>query len=128
MPTTETGTAISGMMDARQVCRKRITTRTTRKHGLEERALHRADRLAHKDGRIPDHLIGDTRGKACGQLLKLAVNRIGNAKRVGAGRQEDAGRCRVLVALENPHRVVASPKFDPCDVGQDGPPGRLLRS
>src|SRR5512145_2940444 len=29
VPTTETGTASSGMMDARQVCRNRITTSTT---------------------------------------------------------------------------------------------------
>src|SRR5580693_8912942 len=29
VPTTETGTAMSGMMDARQVCRNRITTSTT---------------------------------------------------------------------------------------------------
>src|SRR6202034_1398606 len=30
VPTTETGTAISGIMDARQVCRNRMTTSTTR--------------------------------------------------------------------------------------------------
>ena len=30
MPTIETGTASSGMIDARQVCRNRITTSTTR--------------------------------------------------------------------------------------------------
>ena len=30
VPTTDTGTAISGMTEARQVCRNRITTRTTR--------------------------------------------------------------------------------------------------
>ncbi|MNV88890.1 hypothetical protein D3C71_1831330 [compost metagenome] len=30
MPTTDTGTASSGMMDARQVCRNKITTSTTR--------------------------------------------------------------------------------------------------
>ena len=29
VPTTDTGTASSGMMDARQVCRNRITTSTT---------------------------------------------------------------------------------------------------
>jgi len=29
VPTTETGTAISGMIEARQVCRNRITTSTT---------------------------------------------------------------------------------------------------
>ena len=29
MPTIDTGTATSGMMEARQVCRKRITTSTT---------------------------------------------------------------------------------------------------
>ena len=29
VPTIETGTAISGMIDARQVCRNRITTSTT---------------------------------------------------------------------------------------------------
>ncbi len=29
VPTTATGTASSGMMDARQVCRNRITTSTT---------------------------------------------------------------------------------------------------
>ena len=29
MPTTETGTATSGMIDARHVCRNRITTSTT---------------------------------------------------------------------------------------------------
>ena len=29
VPITETGTAISGMIDARHVCKKRITTRTT---------------------------------------------------------------------------------------------------
>ena len=29
VPTTDTGTAISGMIDARQVCRNRITTSTT---------------------------------------------------------------------------------------------------
>ena len=29
MPTIETGTASSGITDARQVCRKRITTSTT---------------------------------------------------------------------------------------------------
>ncbi len=30
VPTTDTGTAISGMIEARQVCRNRITTSTTR--------------------------------------------------------------------------------------------------
>ncbi|MNU05165.1 hypothetical protein D3C72_2498730 [compost metagenome] len=30
VPMIETGTAISGMIDARQVCRNRMTTRTTR--------------------------------------------------------------------------------------------------
>ena len=30
VPTTDTGTASSGMIDARQVCRNRITTITTR--------------------------------------------------------------------------------------------------
>ncbi len=30
VPTTDTGTAINGMIDARQVCRNRITTSTTR--------------------------------------------------------------------------------------------------
>ncbi|MCY1433853.1 hypothetical protein D9M71_498930 [compost metagenome] len=30
VPTTETGTASSGMIEARQVCRNRITTSTTR--------------------------------------------------------------------------------------------------
>jgi hypothetical protein len=29
VPTTDTGTAISGMIDARQVCRNRMTTSTT---------------------------------------------------------------------------------------------------
>jgi hypothetical protein len=29
LPTTDTGTATSGMMEARQVCRKRMTTSTT---------------------------------------------------------------------------------------------------
>ncbi len=29
VPTTDTGTASSGMIDARQVCRNRITTSTT---------------------------------------------------------------------------------------------------
>ncbi len=29
VPTMDTGTAMSGMIDARHVCRKRITTRTT---------------------------------------------------------------------------------------------------
>jgi hypothetical protein len=29
VPTIDTGTAISGMIDARQVCRNRITTSTT---------------------------------------------------------------------------------------------------
>src|SRR5512144_1947859 len=31
VPTTDTGTAISGMIEARQVCRNRITTSTTSK-------------------------------------------------------------------------------------------------
>ena len=37
VPTSDTGTAASGMIDARQVCRNRITTSTTSSDRLEQR-------------------------------------------------------------------------------------------
>ena len=54
VPMSETGTASSGMIDARQVCRKRITTSTTSSDRFEQRVDDGLDRVAHEHGRVVD--------------------------------------------------------------------------
>ena len=57
VPMIDTGTATSGMIEARQVCRNRITTSTTSSDRLEQGVDHGVDGLAHELRRVVDDLV-----------------------------------------------------------------------
>ena len=90
VPIRDTGTATSGMIEARQVCRNRITTSTTRIERLEQGVHHRVDR-----SRARRRWCRRRSGTAtpCGEVLLQLLH--GRAHGVGhlAGRwSPDAGR------------------------------------
>ena len=69
VPTSETGTAIMGMIVARQFCRKTSTTMNTRTIASIEGLEHLVDRFLDEHGRVVDDLVLDALGKV---LLELA--------------------------------------------------------
>ena len=97
VPMIETGTATSGMIDARQVCRNRMTTSTTSSDGFEQRVDHRLDRLAHEHRRVVDDVVVEALREVLLQLLHRLADVAGELQRVGAGRLEDRNRDGVLV-------------------------------
>jgi len=62
VPTSETGMAAIGTIEARQVCRNRMTTTTTADR-LENRLDHLVDRFRDELGRIVDDVVAEPRGK-----------------------------------------------------------------
>ena len=72
------------MIEARQVCRNRITTITTSSDGLEQRVDDGLDGVAHEDRRIVDDVVVESVREILLQLLHRARAR----------------RRRVAIALE----------------------------
>jgi hypothetical protein len=86
VPTTDTGTASSGMMEARQVCRNRITTSTTSSDGFEQRVHHRLDRGAHELRRVVGDAVLHAFRHGLGQLVhrRAPASEISSALEPGA--------------------------------------------
>ena len=98
VPTSEIGTATSGMIDARQVWRKTITTIDHQQDGDEQRLDDRANRLADEDRRVVDDAVVHALGKRLLQPLHRGANLIGGLDRVRPRPLEDADRhCRLVV-------------------------------
>ena len=89
VPTMATGTAISGMIAARQFCRNTSTTSDDQDHRVAQRLEDLVDRFADERRRVVDDLVVEPVGKAGLQLLHLGVHLPGGLQGVGAGQLED---------------------------------------
>ena len=119
VPTSDTGTAASGMIDARQVCRNRMTTSTTSSERLEQRVHDGFDRLAHEDRRVVDDLVVEPCGKFFFELAPSSPRTSSEISIAFApGRLEDGERDGRLVVEQRAQRVAARAEFDAGDVAQ----------
>ena len=118
MPTIDTGTATSGMIEARQVCRNRITTSTTSAIASNSVLDHRLDRGAHELRRVVDDLVVHALGHGLLDLGHGAAHVVRDLQRVRARRREDADRHRRLVVEQRAQRVLGGAELDARDVAQ----------
>ena len=100
---TDTGTATSGMIEARQVCRNRMTTSTTSATASSSVCNHRVDGLAHELRRVVDDLVVHALREALLQSLHVGADLVGQLERVRARRLVDRewrprSRCRAETA------------------------------
>ena len=116
VPTSETGTATSGMIDARHVCRNTTTTMTTSRIASNSVCDHRVDRLADEDRRVVDDAVVHARREGLLQPLHRRVHVVGGLERVGAGTLEDADRDGGLVVEEAAQRVAVGAELEARDV------------
>ena len=117
VPTSDTGTATSGMIDARHVCRNTITTIDDEQDRLEQRLDDRVDRLAHEDRRVVDDAVVDARRETPASAAPSSRAPDCEAcERVGARPLEDADRHRRLVVEQAAQRVAVRAELDAADV------------
>ena len=113
VPTSDTGMATSGMTAARQVCRNRITTSTTRMIGLADGLDDGVDRLLDELGRIVDDRVLEPRRKALGELVHRRPDRPWrSASAFEPGRWKIAERDRGIAIEIGVGRVVERRKLD----------------
>ena len=97
VPTIDVGTARSGMIDARQVCRNRMTTSTT--SAMASRSVCTTALIESADeyrGVVDDAVIHPFR-EILLQLLHRGAHAIGDLNGVRAGRLEDWDRDGLLI-------------------------------
>ena len=117
VPISDTGIATIGMMAARQVCRNRMTTSTTRRIASRIVSMHRVDRLLDELGRIVDDgVFRCPAGNAWRQLVHGRADRLGGRQRVRARPLEHRDRDRGIAIEIGVRRVVLRRELDPRDV------------
>ena len=118
VPTIDIGTAISGMIDARHVCRNRMTTRTTSNDRFKQRMDDGLDRSADELGRIVDDLVIHAFRHGQLHLVHRGTNFVGDLDRVGTRCLEDRDSDGALVVEQRAQRIVCCAKFDTGNVAQ----------
>ena len=98
VPMMDTGTATSGMIEARQVCRNRMTTSTTSATASSKVCDHGVDGLAHELRRVVDDLVVHALRETLLESLHVGADLVGELERVGARRLVDRNGHGVLVA------------------------------
>ena len=116
VPMIDTGTATSGMIDARQVCRKTSTTITTRRMAMNSVSITAAIDSRTIDRRVVDDAIVDAFRKRLLQRLHRRAHLRRCFDGVAAGPLEDADRRGRLVVEQAAQRVVARAQLDAADV------------
>ena len=126
VPMTETGTASSGMIDARQVCRKTMTTMTTSRIAMSSVSMTAWIEARTNWVGIVDDLVGHALGHVLRQLSHGGADLVGDLERVGAGRLEDGDGDGGLVVEQRAEGIFAGAELDAGDVAQarDGAVGR----
>ena len=113
VPTSDTGTATSGMIEARQVCRNTITTMTTSRIASNSVCDDRVDRLADEDRRVVDDAVVDAlRERLPSAAPSSRGRRPRPASAFDARALEDADRDRGLVVEQAAQRVAARAELD----------------
>ena len=117
VPISDTGMATIGMIDARQVCRNRMITTTTRTTASNMVVNHRFDRLRDEHGRVVDDVVSQPvrEGLATAPPSPPAPA-AGGGQRVGAGPLEDAHRDRHPLVEIAAAVVVGGAELDAADV------------
>ncbi len=118
VPTIEIGTASSGMIEARQVCRNKITTSTTSTTASKQRMHHGLDRVAHEDGRVIDDAVIEPVREILLQFLHGRADAIGDFDRVGAGSLEDRNGHGRLVVEQRAQTVLRRVDLDAGHIAQ----------
>ncbi len=118
VPTSDTGTAASGITDARQVCRNSSTTSTTSEQRLEQRVHDGVDRLAHEHRRVVDDVVVDALGELLREPRHRLAHLVRDVDRVAAGTLVDRNRGRGLAVEQRAQRVGARAELDARDVAQ----------
>ena len=95
----ETGTAISGMIEARQVLQEDDDDDDDESDGFEQRMDDGLDGGAHKLRRVIDDLVIDILRHRCLDLFHGGADLVGDLDRVRAGGLED-GNCDGLLVVE----------------------------
>ena len=113
VPISDTGIATSGMIAARQVCRNRMMTSTTRSDGLQDRLLDRIDRLLDELGRIVDDVVLDPGREPLRQLVHRPDDALRRGQRIRAGPLEHRERDRRIAIEIGVRPVVLRGELDP---------------
>ena len=87
VPISDTGIATIGMIEARQVCRNRMTTMTTRMTASKIVFMHLVDRFGDELGRVVDDVVLQARaGSCCASSCIVALMRSAVASAFEPGR------------------------------------------
>ena len=115
-PMMVTGTVVAGTSIARKFCRNSMITINTRNPRLDERLVHRVNRLVNEESRIVERRVLESRRKRLAHLRHQTADFICNLKRVGAGKGEDGNVCRLLAAETREDRVLLLAQLDSTNV------------
>ena len=120
----DTGTAINGMIEARQVCRKMITTSTTSTTASMQRRDDLLDRGLHEARRVVDDAVAHAGREVDLELLHRRAHVVRQRQRIRTRRLEDGDGRGFLVVQQAAQRVRAGREFHPPEVAHaDQPAG-----
>ena len=120
VPTIDTGTATSGMIEARQVWRNSTTTSTTRRIASKSVLTTSRIDVPHVDRGVVDDPVVHALGEVCFSSSIVARTVPRSFERIRARRLEDADADGLLAVQQGPERVVAGAQLEPGDVAEPG--------
>ena len=127
VPISEIGMATTGMIVARQVCRNRNTTPTTRAIAMKIVSMTSCDRLAHEGRRIVDFDVVQARREALLELRHLVPDRMLDLHDVRARRGDRKPRGGRVSVRVSDGAVVHRAELDAADVADAGDASLFVR-
>ena len=113
VPTIDTGTATSGMIDARQVCRNSTTTSTTSKIASNSVLTTSMDALAHDGRRVVDDLVFHALREVCASAPSIVSRTVlDSASAFEPGAWKMAMATASLLSSIDSQRVAARRQLD----------------